>query len=117
MAKDDKMKPFKIDYDLENDSLFVFLENSKSNGAIEIGNLVLDFNEDNDLVAMEILEASKIFKTILSKMVELSKIREFKADVINMRNMAGIRFSISDDNITERSSFLIPRVFEKSPAI
>lgn len=111
------MKQFNIDYDSENDSLFVYLENSKSKGAVEIGNLILDFNEKNDLVAMEILEASKIFKTILSRMIEMSKIREFKADVVNMRNMAGIRFSISDENNTERSSFLIPRVLEKSPAI
>jgi len=82
LAKNDKMKDFKIDYDTENDSLFVYLEGVKSKGAVEVGNFVLDFDENNDLVAMEILEAKNIFKIILTKIIELNNLIEFKADIV-----------------------------------
>jgi len=111
------MKDFKIDYDAENDSLFVYLDGAKSKGAIEVGNFVLDFDEDSNLVAMEILDAKEIFKIIVTKIIELKNLIEFKADIVNMRNMAGIRFKISDGETTETSSFLIPRKIEKSPAL
>jgi len=111
------MREFKADYDKENDSLFVYSEDSKSNGSIEIGNFIFDFDKEGDLKAMEILEASEILKNILLKTIELSKIKEFKADMVNFRNMASIRFSISDDVNTERGNFVIPRRIEKSPSI
>ena len=111
------MKDFKFDYDSENDSLFVYLENSKSNGAIEMGNFVLDFDEKGNLVAMEILEVSNVFKTVLSKMIELNQVKEFKAEMFNFRNMASIKFSIGDGSKIESANIMIPRVIEKSPAI
>ena len=111
------MKEFKIDYDSENDSLFVYLEGSKSKGAVEVGNFVLDFDESNNLIAMEIMDAKDIFKVILTKIIQLNNLIEFKADIVNMRNMAGIKFKVSDGETTETSSFLIPRKLEKSPAL
>lgn len=111
------MKDFKIDYDVENDSLFVYLEGAKSKGAVEIGNFVLDFDCENNLVAMEILDAKEIFNIILTGVFELSNLIEFKADVVNIRNMAGIKFMVSDGKTTETSSFLIPRRIEKSLAL
>ncbi|MGY4884336.1 MAG: DUF2283 domain-containing protein [Nanobdellota archaeon] len=111
------MKEFKFDYDKENDSLFVYSDGPKSNGAIEIGNFVFDFDKKGDLKAMEILDASEILKNMLFKAIELSKIREFRADIINFRNMASIQFCISDDVHSERSSFIIPREIEKSPVL
>lgn len=112
------MKEFKTDYDEENDSLFVYLEDSKSNGAVEIGNFIFDFDIKGNLKAMEILEASKILQNLLFKTIELSKIKEFRAEMVNFRNMASIKFSISDElNNTERSSFVIPRRIEKSPVL
>jgi len=111
------MKEFKIDYDEENDSLFVYLEDSVSQGSVEMGNFVFDFDKNGNLKAMEILEASKTLRSILLRVIELSRIKEFKAEVINFRNMASIRFSISDDNYTENGNFVIPRRIEKSPSI
>ena len=117
MAEKHKMKEFKADYDEKNDSLFVYLDDSVSNGSVEMGNFIFDFDPDGNLKAMEILEASKILKSILFKVIKLSKIKEFRAEMINFRNMASIKFSISDDINTESSSFLIPRKLEKSPSI
>lgn len=111
------MREFKIDYDNVNDSLFVYIDGLKSKGAVEIGNLVLDFDKKNSLVAIEIFNASEVFGFVLSKMVELNKLKMFKADIVNIRNMAGIKFSISDGKTEEQSSFLIPRKIENSPAL
>jgi len=111
------MKKFSIDYDDENDSLFVYSPNVKSSGSVEMGNFVFDLDSSGNLVGMEISDASEFFKVVFSKMIEMSKIREFRADVINFRNTTNIlRFSITTDSGTERDKIIIPRVVD-SPAI
>ncbi len=50
---------FAVDYDSENDSLFLYNPKSKSKGAIEFGDIILDFNNKKELVAIEILNASR----------------------------------------------------------
>ena len=112
------MQDFKFDYDKENDSLFAYLEDSKSNGAVEMGDFVFDFDKKGNLVAMEIFNASEILKTVLSKMIELAKIKEFKVEIFNFRNnRTSIRFNISDGKEREFANIIIPRMTEKSPAI
>ncbi len=111
------MQDFKFDYDEENDSLFVYLTEYRSNGAVEMGNFVLDFDEKGNLLAMEIFNASEVLKAVLTKMVELSQVKEFKAEILNFRNMASIKFSIRDGSKQESANILIPRITEKSPAL
>ncbi len=111
------MEEFNFDYDLENDDLFVYLEGKKSNGAIELGNFILDFDNRGDLVAIQILNVSEIFNKFFSKIKDISKIKEVKTDRINFRNMEGIKFSISDDFHEESANFLIPHIKEKSPVL
>ena len=111
------MKKFSIDYDDVNDSLFVYSPDVKSSGSVEMGNFVFDLDSVGNLVGMEILDASEFFKVVFSKMIEMSEIREFRADVINFRNTTNIlRFSITTDSGTERDKIIIPRVVD-SPAI
>jgi len=111
------MIEFKINYDSENDDLFVYLEGARSEGAVEAGNFIFDFDEKGNLVAMEILEANKVLKSFLSKIIELSKIKEFKAEATNYRNMSSVKFSLSDDTNTETANILIPRIVDSSPAL
>ncbi len=112
------MQEFKFDYDKENDSLFVYLEGSKSNGAVEIGDFVFDFDKKGNLTSIEIFNASELFKAVLSKMIVLSKITEFKVEIFNFRNnRATMRFVVGDGNERESASIIIPRITEKSPAI
>jgi len=111
------MKSFNFDYDSENDDLFVYLGNAKSDGAVEAGNFIFDFDKKENLVAMQVTEASKVFKTLLSTLVTLSKIKEFRAEVTNFRNMASIKFTIEDDSRKDTANLLIPRFVEKSPAL
>lgn len=111
------MEKFNFSYDSENDDLFVYLAGKKSAGAVELGNFILDFDEDGNLAAMQILNVFDVLSKILSKTIEISKIKEIKMEIINFRNMEAIKFSISDDKIEEKTSILIPHIKEKSPVL
>lgn len=111
------MEKFNFDYDAENDDLFAYLEGKKSAGAIELGNFILDFDTSGNLIAMQILNASDILSKILSKIIELNKIKEMKLDIINFRNMNAIRFKIITENSEETANLLIPHIKEKSPVL
>ncbi len=50
-------------------------------------------------------------------MIEISKIKEIKMEIVNFRNMNAIKFSISDNKIEEKTSILIPHIREKSPVL
>ena len=50
-------------------------------------------------------------------MIEISKIKEIKVQIINFRNMDAIRFNISDNKIEEKVNILIPHIREKSPVL
>lgn len=111
------MRNFSFDYDETSDDLFVYLEGQKSKGAVELGNFVLDFDEKGNLVAMEILDASKFLSKVLSKMIILTKIKEMKTEIINFRNMDAIRFEITTDSDKATAHILVPHIKEKSPAL
>jgi len=111
------MEKFNFSYDKESDDLFTYLEGKKSAGAVELGNIVLDFDKDYNLIAMQILNVSEFLSKILSKMINLSQIKEIKIDIVNFRNMDAIKFSISDGEIEERTNILIPHIKDKSPVL
>ena len=54
---------------------------------------------------------------LFSKVIEMSDIKEFRADIVNFRNTTNIiKFSIATDSGIERDKIVIPR-FGNSPAI
>jgi len=108
---------FNVDYDSENDDLFVYLEGAKSKGAVEAGNFIFDFDKKGNLVAIQIMEASKTLKILLSKIIKLSEIKEFKAEAINYRNMESVKFTLSDKSHTETTNILVPRIIKESPSL
>lgn len=111
------MKKFKFSYDKENDDLFIYLPKSKSAGAVELGNFIFDFDKDGNLVAIQIIEASKVLSKLVSEIKELTKIKSIKADIVNFRNMAFVRVKISTNNFEEKVTISIPFLKEKSPAL
>lgn len=111
------MEKFNFDYDTENDDLFVYLDGKKSAGAVELGNFILDFDSKGDLVAMQIFNVTDVLSKILSKMVEASKLKEIKINIVNFRNMDAIRFYVSDGDYGETTNILIPHIKEKSPVL
>ena len=111
------MEKFNFSYDSENDDLFIYLKDKKSEGAVELGNFILDFDEKGNLVAMEILNASEVFSSILSKMIKISLIKSIELQVVNFRNIDAIKFKIITDKQEETASILIPHIKEKSPVL
>ena len=51
----------KKDYDYENDSLFFFIKGAEYSHSLNLDNIILDFNTDQSLKGVEILNASKKF--------------------------------------------------------
>jgi len=111
------MEKFNFDYESESDDLFIYSEGKKSAGAVEFGSFILDFDDKHNLVAIQIMNVSEVLAKILSKMVEVSKIKEIKAEIVNFRDMDAIKFSISDGKVKEKANILIPRIREKSPVL
>ncbi|MBU0760580.1 MAG: DUF2283 domain-containing protein [Nanoarchaeota archaeon] len=107
------MEEFKISYDEDNDDLFMFLDGSKSAGAVEIGNFVFDFDKDEKLIAIQILNASEVLSKLMKKIISLTRISKIKVEVINFRNMDAIEIELEK----ERIPIIIPRIREGSPAL
>ena len=114
------MRNFEYDYDKDNDDLFMYKKDAKSAGAIELGNLVIDFDHAGNLVAIQIMHASKFLTEATTKAVSraaLQGIKGCKADMVEVRNQAMIRFAllIKEEPITH--SITIPVVTRPSPAL
>jgi uncharacterized protein YuzE len=65
------MKDFKISYDEANDDLFMYSEGSKSEGAVEIGNIVLDFDKEKNLAAIQLINASEVLSKLIKKIIKI----------------------------------------------
>ncbi len=111
------MKDFKFNYDEESDDLFIYLEGKKSAGAVEIGDFVIDFDKDENLVAIEVINASEVLSKLISKVVSLKKIESIKANVIKFRNMNAIDINVMFEGKNERVPIIIPSINKSSPVL
>lgn len=111
------MEKFNFDYDEENDDLFVYLENKKSAGAVELGNFVLDFDSKGNLVAMQVINVSEVFAKILSQVIKVSLIKKIEMNIVNFRNMDAIKFKVITDKSEETANILVPHIRERSPVL
>jgi uncharacterized protein YuzE len=68
----------KFDYDFENDTIFFYGTDKKYKTSIDIDDIILDVGEDNSVIAIEILDASKKFSVQKS---DLSNILHFNAEI------------------------------------
>ncbi|MEK6916174.1 MAG: DUF2283 domain-containing protein [Nanoarchaeota archaeon] len=117
------MKKYKFSYDKEFDDLFVFNPNSKSKGSVELGELILDFNNKKEFVGLQIMNASKLIKELANKnenidiIAILNNLKECRIETIQKNNMLMIKlFLISD--IKEISYVLsVPSIIETSPSL
>lgn len=56
-----KRKVDAADYDAQNDSFFVYSKEAKYKSSIDLGDIILDIDEDNSIMGVEILGASLKF--------------------------------------------------------
>ncbi len=111
------MEKFNFSYNEENDDLFIYLESRKSEGAVEMGNFVFDFDKDENLVAIQISEASKVLSKFMSKIIELAKIKNIRVEIVNFRNMTAVRMFVETDKDKIMAPIIVPRIKQTSPAL
>ena len=58
------VKKAKVDYDYENDVLYVYT-GEKVKDSLDIGNFVIDFSSDDRIVSVEVMDASKFLSEML----------------------------------------------------
>lgn len=68
----------KCDYDIQNDTIFFYIKGKNYKSSIEFDGIVLDFNEGDELINLEILDASEKFHVSKS---ELLNIKHFNANI------------------------------------
>lgn len=92
-----------VDYDKENDDLFLSKGRGNYEGSVEIGDFIIDFSKNDKIVGIEIMNASKnlnISKSLLNsiKAAHMSVSQRNQAMVINallvLKNKKEIRTAI-----------------------
>lgn len=68
----------KYDYDIENDSAFFYGTGRKYKRSMDLDGIIIDISEDNFIMAIEILDASKKFNILKSDFMHLKR---FNADI------------------------------------
>ncbi|MBW6471107.1 MAG: DUF2283 domain-containing protein [Methanosarcinaceae archaeon] len=82
---DRELKVNKCDYDFQNDTIFFYKDSDKYGFSIDIDGIILDVNENNNIMGIEILDASKKFKSSKS---DLRDVHHFDATIeINEKNI------------------------------
>lgn len=110
------VKDAKIDFDYENDILYLYT-GEKVRDSLQIEDFIIDFSHDNTIVAIEILDASKILselsQTNLTKDA-LSKIESAGISVYQGKELIyvllAIRLSINQESVDIRIPVPAPAV-------
>ena len=111
------MEKFEFSYDENEDDLFIYLKDKKSAGAVEFGNFDFDFDSSENLVAVQISEASKILSKLISKIIKINKIKEMQVEVTNFRNMDVVDIKVKFDSGEADAKIPLPRIKGKSPSL
>ena len=111
------MQNFKSSYDKENDDLFLYLDGSKSKGSIELGNFVFDLDENQNIVGIQIFEASPVLSRLLSNLVQLTIIKEIKIESNSFKNMRAVKINITTSSGKSEGVIALPDLNFQSPAL
>ena len=109
-------KNAKVDYDNDNDALFVYTD-KKANDSVELGNYVVDFDIDDKVSGVEIFDISKMLN--LSKHpFNLEHIKDAKLSASLEKNCIYILILLKlqvNNKIVEKELYLsVPRVSKMS---
>ncbi|MFA5381615.1 MAG: DUF2283 domain-containing protein [Candidatus Micrarchaeia archaeon] len=80
------MVKFNVDYDRNNDNLFLFNAKNKSIFTLEFGNFDIDLNKKGEIVGLEFTNASKFFYILLKNNSALTSIHKVKTFLKNTKN-------------------------------
>ena len=115
------MQKFQFDYDSAHDDLFIYKKDSKSEGGVEVGRLLLDFNKKDGLVGIEFPDATEFLASstgLTKKAVRniIQNLKECKVELDVWRNsIVTIRvLFLSERNEQVLWNFSVPKLSEES---
>ncbi|MDD5133305.1 MAG: DUF2283 domain-containing protein [Candidatus Nanoarchaeia archaeon] len=117
------MQKYNFSYDIENDDLFIFRPNCKSNASVEMGNFIFDYNNKKEFVGLQIINASKFLKDWISEedlrniKSILSSLKECKLDVKQENNLLLIKIFLFSPIKNIMAPIMTPRLVEVSPSL
>ncbi len=115
------MQKFQFDYDSAHDDLFIYKKDSKSEGGVEVGRILLDFNKKDGLVGIEFPDATGFLASstgLTKKAVRniIQNLKECKVELDVWRNsVVTIRvLFLSERNGQVLWNFSVPKLSEES---
>jgi len=111
---------FKIDYDLEEDLLFLYDENRKSQGSVEFGDLIVDLEREGKICGLELFEASKYLTDLTGRKIgreDLEKIQKAKISIIEKKGTTIIKMILIIEQEAIPASIAIQNIHYKSPIL
>ena len=116
------MQKFNFSYDKENDDLFLSRPNAKSKGSVELGDIILDFNNKKELVGIQIMNVSKLFKDITEEKITilrnlLNNLNKCRVEVKPKNNMLLIKIFLFSKVKEIAPVISVPSIMESSPAL
>ncbi len=116
------MKSFKFSYDRENDDLFLYNPSSSSEGSIEMGDLIADYNSDKELVGLQLLHASTLLQELAGKTAKniqavLSTLKKCSFLVKKTNGLLFVKVRFESKSQEMCSVFSLPNLQEMSPAL
>ncbi len=109
---------FKLDYDFEEDLLYLYNENKKSKGSIELGELIVDLEKKGEVVGLEIFEASKYLSELTNKKISkesLKKIEKASISFISKKGTILIKILLPIKKTEIPATIAIQNIKYKSP--
>ena len=97
---------FRVDYDFEEDLLYLYNEDKKSKGSIEFGELIVDLQKRGEIVGLEIFEASKYLSELTNKKISKEGLKKIEKAA----------FSFSTKKGTTIIKIMLPLEKEQVPA-
>ena len=102
------MKENMLDYDKENDILFIHRKDIKTKGSVEVmgGDIVIDFSKDKEVVGIEIMNASELLKAFDITEDMLSKAFAGDIRVAQQRNVLFLTIVLKMPKNVEKEAIL-----------
>lgn len=106
-----------------DDNLFLYNPKSKSKGSVELGDLILDYNNKKELVGIQIMNASKLIKEMVDKKDSriikevLNNLMECKLDIKVKNNLLIIKVYLLSESKELSLIISVPSIKESSPAL
>ena len=110
------MKENILDYDKENDILFIHRKDTKTKGSVEVmgGDIVIDFSKDKEVVGIEIMNASELLKNFDITKDMLSKVIAGDMKVAQQRNVLFLTLVLKmPKNIEKEAILTVPSLTSK----